>query len=84
MINSAKIRAQLEHPVIDADGYFGVIDMSKVVEKAYELVDEGDLTDEEFRSFAFNNVVQLHAALNPNSFKGTTVDFDVRKCNGRI
>ena len=83
MTNSAKTRAQLEHPVIDADGHFGVIDMSKVVEKAYELMGEGDLTEEEFRSFTFNNVVQLHTALNPNSFKGTTVDFDVRKCNGR-
>ncbi|MEE2689504.1 MAG: hypothetical protein VX430_08785 [Pseudomonadota bacterium] len=48
--------------------------MSKVVEEPYKLVDEGDLTEEEFRSFMFNNVVELHTALNPNLFKGPMVD----------
>ena len=44
------------------------------MEEAYKLVDEGDLTEEEFRSFMFNNVVELHTALNPNLFKGPMVD----------
>jgi len=73
MTTSADIRARLERPVIN---------MSKVVEEAYELVDEGNLTEKKFWSFMFKNAVQLHTAPNCDPFKGTTVEFDARKFNG--
>ncbi len=67
------------NPMFSSDvGHFDVIDMSEVLEEAYELVDEGDLDEEEFRSFTFENAVRLHTALNPEFFKDTIVDTAVR------
>lgn len=63
------------NPMFSSDiGHFDVIDMREVLEEAYELVEEGDLDEDEFRSFTFENAVRLHTALNPNFFKGTVVE----------
>ncbi len=67
-------------PILGSDvGHFDVIDMSEVLEEAYELVDDGLITEADFRDFVFANTARLHTALNPDFFKGTVVEDAVAK-----
>jgi hypothetical protein len=62
-------------PIFSSDvGHFDVVDMSEVLEEAYELVEHGLVGEEDFREFVFANPVRLHTALNPDFFKGTAVE----------
>jgi hypothetical protein len=47
---------------------------TEVTEEAYELVEEGKITDEDFRDFVFVNPTKLWTDMNPNFFKGTRVE----------
>ena len=60
-------------------GHWDVPDMTKVMVEAHELVDDGFLTDDDFRDFTFGNVVDMHAGMNPDFFKGTVVEDAVQK-----
>ncbi len=51
--------------------------MSLVVNEAWELVEDGLITEEDFRDFTFANPVGLWAANNPNFFKGTSLEREV-------
>lgn len=63
------------NPMFSSDvGHFDVIDMSEVLEEAYELVEDGLITEEAFREFVFTNAARLHTALNPDFFAGTVVE----------
>jgi hypothetical protein len=63
------------NPMFSSDvGHFDVIDMSGVLEEAFELVEDGDLNEAQFESFTFGNAARLHTSLNPNFFKGTVVE----------
>jgi predicted TIM-barrel fold metal-dependent hydrolase len=55
-------------------GHFDVPDMSDVVPEAYELVERGLITAEDFRDFMFENAVRFWGEVNPEFFKGTVVD----------
>ena len=55
-------------------GHFDVIDMREPLPEAYELVEDGVLTDANFRDFVFTNAVKLWGTQNPNFFKGTSVE----------
>jgi len=55
-------------------GHFDVQDMTDVLHEAYELVEEGLITDTDFRDFVFTNPVRLWTANNPDFFKGTAVE----------
>ena len=55
-------------------GHFDVQDMTDVLHEAYELVEEGLITDTDFRDFVFTNPVRLWTANNPHFFKGTAVE----------
>jgi hypothetical protein len=55
-------------------GHFDVPDMREVVPEAYELVEHGLLTDEDFRDFVFGNAVRFWGEVNPDFFRGTTVE----------
>jgi predicted TIM-barrel fold metal-dependent hydrolase len=55
-------------------GHFDVPDMAEVVPEAYELVEHGLLTDDDFRDFMFENAVRFWGEVNPDFFKGTTVE----------
>jgi predicted TIM-barrel fold metal-dependent hydrolase len=67
-------------PIFSSDvGHFDVVDMSEVLEEAHELVEDGLVSDEDFREFVFANPVRLHTALNPDFFKGTVVEGAVAK-----
>jgi predicted TIM-barrel fold metal-dependent hydrolase len=55
-------------------GHFDVPDMSEVVPEAYELVEHGLLSDDDFRDFMFTNAVRFWGEVNPDFFKGTVVE----------
>jgi predicted TIM-barrel fold metal-dependent hydrolase len=55
-------------------GHFDVPDMAGVVPEAYELVEHGLITDEDFRDFMFANAVRFWGEVNPDFFKGTVVE----------
>jgi hypothetical protein len=67
-------------PIFSSDvGHFDVVDMSEVLEEAYELVEHGLITADDLRAFVFTNVASLHTALNPDFFTGTVVADAVKK-----
>ena len=55
-------------------GHFDVPDMTEVVPEAYELVEHGLLSDDDFRDFMFENAVRFWGEVNPDFFKGTVVE----------
>jgi hypothetical protein len=68
------------NPIFSSDvGHFDVLDMSEVLEEAWELVEHGLIGEDDFRQFVFTNPARLHTALNPDFFKGTVVEDAVAK-----
>jgi predicted TIM-barrel fold metal-dependent hydrolase len=66
--------AQL-HALFGSDiGHFDVPNMAHVVPEAYELVEDGVISAEDFRDFVFTNPVRFWGEANPNFFKGTAVE----------
>ena len=55
-------------------GHFDVPDMADVVPEAYELVEHGLITDDDFRDFMFTNAVRFWGEVNPDFFRGTAVE----------
>jgi hypothetical protein len=51
--------------------------MRDAAAEAYELVEHGLITDDDFRDFVFANPVRYFTALNRDFFKGTSVEKDV-------
>src|ERR1700758_5219180 len=54
-------------------GHFDVPDMRMVLPEAYELVEDGLITADDFRDFTFANAVRLWGMQNPDFFKGTVI-----------
>jgi predicted TIM-barrel fold metal-dependent hydrolase len=54
-------------------GHFDVPDMLHPVPEAFELVEDGLITADDFRNFAFANAVRLWGTQNPRFFEGTSV-----------
>ncbi len=54
-------------------GHFDVIDMRDPLPEAYELVEDGFITPDNFRDFTFANAVHLWGTQNPRFFEGTAV-----------
>ena len=66
-------------PIFGSDiSHWDVRDMNEPVAEAFELVEHGVLTPEEFREFTFVNPARLHVEANPDFFAGTTVEGAVR------
>ena len=59
-------------------GHFDVPDMAHVLPESYELVDEGLMTQENYRDFVFTNPVQFFGEANPDFFRGTPVEKEAR------
>ena len=55
-------------------GHFDVPDATEVIEEAWEMVEHGLITEENFREFTLTNAVELHAGMNPDFFKGTVIE----------
>ena len=54
-------------------GHFDVIDMRDPLPEAWELVEDGLITEDNFRDFTFTNAVRLWGRQNPRFFEGTVV-----------
>ena len=62
-------------PMLGSDiSHFDVADADEVIEEAWEMVEHGMLTEDNFRDFTFTNAVKLHGGMNPDFFKGTVVE----------
>jgi predicted TIM-barrel fold metal-dependent hydrolase len=68
------------HTLFGSDiGHFDVPDMTEVLVEAYEGVEKGIMTEDDFRDFVFANPVRFWAGVNPNFFTGTAVESQVKK-----
>jgi len=65
--------AQLKAIFSSDIGHWDVPDISEVLEEAWELVDDGLLTRENFRAFTFEHAVELYGSSNPAFFDGTVI-----------
>ena len=65
-------------------GHFDVPHMNEVLAEAYDLVEEGVMSVDDFRAFTFANPAHFWADSNPDFFKGTVVEHQVAELlNGR-
>ena len=55
-------------------GHWDVTDMTATVAEAYELLEDGLVTETDLEDFVFANAVRLHAGMNPSFFAGTVVE----------
>jgi hypothetical protein len=67
--HGARLQAMLGSDI----GHWDVRDMREVVPEAYELVEHGLLSADDFRDFACDNAIRLHGGVNPRFFDGTAV-----------
>jgi predicted TIM-barrel fold metal-dependent hydrolase len=59
-------------PVLGSDiSHWDVPDMTEPIAEAFELVERGLMTEDQFRELTFLNPVRLHGAANPSFFAGT-------------
>ncbi len=55
-------------------GHWDVHHINDVLPEVYEALEDGHLTEQDFREFTFSNVVGLHGKMNADFFKGTKVE----------
>ena len=68
------------NPIFGSDlGHFDLPAMTDALPEAWELVEHGHLSEEDFRDFMFVNPVRLHAGMNPDFFKGTAIETEVAR-----
>ena len=60
-------------------GHWDVPDMRDAAHEAYELVEDGLLSEENFRDMVFTNAVKFWTSTNPNFFQGTIVEGAVKR-----
>jgi predicted TIM-barrel fold metal-dependent hydrolase len=60
-------------------GHWDVPDMGEVLLEAHDLVEEGHVSEEDFRDFVFANPVRFYTAVNPDFFRGTRVEVDAAR-----
>jgi predicted TIM-barrel fold metal-dependent hydrolase len=66
-------------PVLGSDiGHFDVAEANEVVAEAHELVEHGLIDEDQFRDFTYANPIGLFAGMNPEFFKGTILESDVK------
>jgi hypothetical protein len=62
-------------PVFSSDfTHFDVPDFEDVIPEAFEMVEKGFVTEQDFREFTFSNAANLHTRTNPDFFKGTAIE----------
>jgi predicted TIM-barrel fold metal-dependent hydrolase len=64
-------------------GHFDVIDMRDPLPEAFELVEDGFITQDDFQDFVFGNSVRLWGTQNPNFFDGTRVAREAKALLGQ-
>ncbi|MCS6925603.1 MAG: amidohydrolase family protein [Candidatus Binatia bacterium] len=55
-------------------GHWDVPDMAEAVHEAYELVEQGLLSETDFRDLMFTNAAEFWTSTNPHFFRGTVVE----------
>jgi predicted TIM-barrel fold metal-dependent hydrolase len=60
-------------------GHFDVVNMNEVLEEAYELVEDGLITAEDFREFVFTNPLRFWGEGNPDFFRGTILEAEAAR-----
>ncbi len=60
-------------------GHWDLPDMRDAAHEAYELLEDGLITENDFRDFVFVNPVRAKTDVNPDFFKGTRVEQDVER-----
>jgi predicted TIM-barrel fold metal-dependent hydrolase len=68
------MRVKLKAILASDIGHFDVTDITEIAEEAYEAVEHGLMSEEDFKAYSFTNPVDLWAAGNPDFFKGTIVE----------
>lgn len=68
-VNRCKLNAVLGSDL----SHWDVPDARDILPEAYELVDEGLLSADDFRNFACDHAIRLHGRMNPGFFEGTSV-----------
>ena len=63
--------AQLRAMIGSDISHWDVPDMNEPIEEAWEMVEDGKLTKQNFKDFTFTNPLRLHAGANPKFFEGT-------------
>jgi predicted TIM-barrel fold metal-dependent hydrolase len=62
-------------PVFSSDfTHFDVPDFREVIPEAFEMVERGFVTEQDFREFTFTNAARLHTGNNPGFFKGSVIE----------
>jgi predicted TIM-barrel fold metal-dependent hydrolase len=81
-------RARVAHmpaplrPILGTDvSHWDAPVMNEVLGEAYEAVEEGSVTEEQFEAFTFSNAVRLHGGVNPSFFAGTICE---KEAAGRL
>jgi predicted TIM-barrel fold metal-dependent hydrolase len=72
--NVNPLGARLKAMIGSDISHWDVPDMTEPVEEAWELVEHGRVTRQDFREFTFVNPVKLHAGMNPKFFEDTVVE----------
>jgi len=76
---SSPFNARL-HALYGSDlGHWDVPDMGDAAHEAYELVEDGLLSAEDFRDMVFTNAAEFWTSTNPNFFQGTVVEDAVKQ-----
>jgi len=60
-------------------GHYDLPDMRDAAVEAYESVERGLITAEDFRDFVFINPIKLHCGMNPDFFKGTVLEHEAAR-----
>jgi predicted TIM-barrel fold metal-dependent hydrolase len=60
-------------------GHWDVPDMTEILLEAHERVEDGQLSEPDFRDFVFGNPVRFYTAANPEFFQGTQVEDEAAK-----
>ena len=55
-------------------GHWDVQNFGGILSETHEAMEDGLITDEDFKDFVFTNPVTLQTRLNPDFFKGTDVE----------
>jgi predicted TIM-barrel fold metal-dependent hydrolase len=76
---NAQIRAIFSSDI----GHWDVTDMSETVEEAWELVEDGLITEADFRDFTFTNAATMWAEADPSFFEGTVVETAVKQLSAK-
>ena len=63
------------NPFFSSDiGHWDVPDITEVLLESHQLIEEGLLTDDDYRDFVFTYPAGLHLSMNPHFFDGTPVE----------